>query len=54
MGPVKGLSPRYFQELDTNKVPKVDYFQNGGKLFSEWKTNNLMDDFSNQDDEIKL
>ena len=21
MGPVKGLSPRYFQELDTNKVP---------------------------------
>ena len=23
MGPVKGLSPRYFQELDTNKVPKT-------------------------------
>ena len=29
-----------------DKPAKINYFQKGGKLFLEWKPNNLMDDFS--------
>ena len=29
-----------------DKPAKINYFQNGGKHFLEWKTNNLMGDFS--------
>ena len=43
MGPVKGLSPRYFQELDTNKVPEIgapwcieDSHKNKQMVFKKW------------------